>query len=174
MSNIGIDYAGPASTVNRDLETGIRYGILPLGEICQAWGDSSDPDYGPPTCGECGNEAKPSSSAKGEYYCPTCKVWFNGEYAYGDEPVSNVLDDGEYKAFDDDSGDVWWVKSPYYTYAQYCSPCAPGACHLSNPREPDSGAAKCYCPGHDWFEEGKAPFKMWRVDNDEEVKPEEK
>jgi len=92
MCSKGIDYSGVGATCNRDLETGIRYGIIPQNDILQAWADSSEPDYG-------------------ELHCPKC---------------GNNLDDGDYLAASDSEGDVWVYRSPYYTRAQFCSPCAPG------------------------------------------------
>jgi hypothetical protein len=54
------------------------------------------------------------------------------------------------------------VKSPFYTYAQFCSPCVPGAGNLDNPM---AEGVKTYCLGHDWFEGGVAPYPVWRVDD---------
>ena len=53
MSNI--DYG--LGQTNIDLKTGIRYGVLPQNDILQSWCDSAEPDYGPPTCPKCGNDA---------------------------------------------------------------------------------------------------------------------
>jgi hypothetical protein len=52
------------------------------------------------------------------------------------------------------------LKSPYYTYANYCSPCVPGAGNLDDIVE---GEVKTYCFGHDWFEEEKAPYPVYSV-----------
>jgi hypothetical protein len=79
--------------------------------------------------------------------------------------------------------DVFVSKSPYFTYAQFCSPCVPGACNLDNPFEglavpsgrhgsfaEDYGAeaqaigyVKCYCLGHDFFDGEKAPYEVFSV-----------
>ena len=54
MSN-GIDYG--MGLANTDHATGIRYGVIPCSAVLQAWSDDSEADYGPPICGQCGNEA---------------------------------------------------------------------------------------------------------------------
>lgn len=182
MKNTGIDYSGIGSTINRDKDSGIRYGVIPANDIGQAWYDSAEPDYGDPTCPKCGNPVK---EAKGEYakythanhqcsdyVCHGCKYVFGSESAYSDEPVGGQnVDDGTVKAHEDSSGDVWVFKSPYFTYAQFCSPCAPGACHLRNPLDEPSEPNRCYCLGHDWFEDGKAPYPVYSVETGEIVNP---
>jgi hypothetical protein len=185
----GIDY-GMGQT-NVDHETGIRYGVISMHEITQAWCDSSDSDYGPASCPKCGNEAVDEDTAinavreeqarSGEpvtdiddvvfeplhagscadHYCADCGVLFGSDEAYGDEAIGHNLDDGEYKATQGgDDSDVFVLKSPYYTKAAYCSPCAPGACHLAHP---DEDGDRAYCFGHDWFEGGVAPYPVYEV-----------
>jgi hypothetical protein len=61
--------------------------------------------------------------------------------------------------------------SPFYTFAQFCSPCVPGAGNLDNAM--DEGV-KTYCLGHDWFESGKAPYPVYSVTSGELVDPETK
>lgn len=65
--------------------------------------------------------------------------------------------------------DLFVFKSPYYTYAQFCSPCVPGAGNLDHPVPPDAGAPKSYCLFHDWFDDEKAPYRIWRVGDDVEI-----
>ena len=180
----GIDYSGPSGTCNRDIDLGIRYGVISQLIVLQAWSDSSEPDYGAPHCHYCGNECFDSGhcdtpdfddpenadievSGCGEYYCDTCRKAFDGEYAYGD-PIGYVLDDGEYKASCGDDGDIFVIRSPFYTHAQFCSPCAPGAGHLGNPC-PDG--PKTFCFGHDWFEGDIAPYPVYSVKTGELVLP---
>ena len=89
--------------------------------------------------------------------------------------------------------DVFVSKSPYFTYAQFCSPCVPGACNLDNPFEglavpsgrhasfaEDYGAeaqaigyVKCYCLGHDFFDGEKAPYEVFSVATGKRVLKEE-
>ena len=144
MSDYGIDYG--SGLTNIDKETGIHFGVIPENAVLQAWADSSEGDYGPATCPKCGNDAVdiddesvPELPADGweddgrDYACLDCKYSFSSDDAYGDEPQAYVLDDGEYKATADEHGDIFITKSPCYTHAQSCSPCAPGTCRLENP-----------------------------------------
>ena len=158
----GIDY-GNGST-NIDPETGIRYGVIPANDVLQCWADESEPDYGEPTCPKCGNEAQSIDAAPDEwgdnpewtdngsdYCCPHCRYTFETYEAFGDEPLGFTLADEEYRAsqYGDDS-DIFITKSAYFTHAQFCSPCAPGACHLGNPVDSDGPRAYCFTP--DWFD----------------------
>lgn len=61
------------------------------------------------------------------------------------------------------------LASPYFTHAQFCSPCAPGACYLLSPT--DKTGPKAYCLNHDWFEGDKAPYPVWEVATGKLVKP---
>ena len=185
----GINYAGH-STVNMDVKTGIRYGVISSNDLnLDIVFESFENDYGAPTCGNCGNEVISTDEDEAEdedgnelntdkyahpkygcddYVCHDCECFLDSSDAYGDEAIGANLDDGEYIASMSTSGnDIFVIKSPYYTRAEFCSPCAPGACHLSSPC--DDGD-KAYCFGHDWFEDGKAPYKVYRVSDDSEVK----
>lgn len=65
--------------------------------------------------------------------------------------------------------DLFIIKSKFYSYAQFCSPCVPGAGNLDSPMGPETGAPRCYCLGHDWFEHDKAPYRVWRVEDHVEL-----
>ena len=134
--NKGIDY-GMGST-NIDKSNNIRFGVIHQHKVLQAWCDGSEPDYP----------------------CENCEVPEDERDMCDCEAVSFILDDGEYIAESDSYGDIFITKSPYYTRAQFCSPCAPGACYITNTY--DDGE-KAYCFGHDWFEDGKAPYPVYRV-----------
>ena len=178
MAYAGIDYG--MGTANRDPETGIRYGVISQNSVGQAWYDSAEADYGEPTCPKCGNKAlaydgdshneyaAPANRryACADYACEECKILINSEDAFGDEPAGwNYSGDG-YELTDCLDNDIFVLKSPFYTFAQFCSPCVPGAGNLDNAME---DGAKTFCLGHDWFEEGKAPYRLYRVDTGEEV-----
>lgn len=185
----GIDY-GMGKT-NIDTETGIRFGVISQNELLQAWCDSAEPEYGAPHCPQCGNEAQTGESKSeqrgnsvtcwtehppeaedydtphgccGDYRCDECRILFDGEDAFGDEPLGHVLDDGEYKATQSgDDSDIFILKSPYFTRCRYCSPCAPGAGHLTSC---DDDGIRAYCFGHDWFyddEHESAPYPVFCV-----------
>ena len=168
-----IDY-GMGQT-NIDKKTGIRFGVIPVNEVLQAWHDSSEPDYGKPSCPKCGNDAKENNhdadyaskswwKCNMEYVCDNCEYCFDSYEAYGDEAIGYNLDDGQYQASQDSYGDIFIVKSPYYTLCEYCSPCAPGAGYIMN-----KGEVKAYCFGHDFFEDEKAPYKVFSVATGEEI-----
>lgn len=53
-----------------------------------------------------------------------------------------------------------------WTFAQFCSPCVPGAGSLDNPVE---DGAKTYCLDHDWFDGGVAPYPVFRVADDKQM-----
>lgn len=197
----GIDYAG-FTQVNRDKTTGIRYGIIPANDVGQAWYDAGEPDYGDPHCPECGNEAKRGKSKSkksgngvmvwsehpkyranykrlrdrgcGDYACDDCKILFDGEDAFGGEPCGITFNEDGYSLNEDSSGDLWVFKSPYFTYAQFCSPCAPGACYLRNPLDEPCESNKCFCLHHDWYENGVAPYPVCSMATGRLIKAEKK
>jgi hypothetical protein len=177
--NPGIDYGRGLTNIDR--ETGIRYGVIPVNDVLQGWADSAEADYGPPHCPKCGNEAGLGSAADapdfeeeeyevdgaGDYYCADCKWAFDADECYGEEPIAFILDNGEYRAQQSgDDTDIFILKSPYYTHAQFCSPCAPGAGYLRNPV---ADGPKTYCFGPDWFDEDiePCPYPVYRVSDDE-------
>lgn len=175
----GIDY-GRLGQTNRNTETGIHYGVIPLNDLNEWAIEDFEADYGPPTCGKCGNEASEGmpedeegyERARGagrDYHCETCKRIFGSEDAFRDEPLGWSLENANYTATMGSDNDIFVIKSPYFTHAQFCSPCAPGAGYLLNPCE---DGPRCYCFGHDWFEGNKAPYPVYRVSDGTEVKPE--
>lgn len=126
---------------NVNHETGIHYGVIHQGEVIEAWADSSEPVY--PDC-DC------------EDFCEC-------------EAQAFEYDKGGYKVFQSgDDCDIFITESPYYTTCQFCSPCAPGAGYIMNTVK---DGVKAYCFGHDWFENGKAPYPVYDVKTGKRVKP---
>ena len=94
-------------------------------------------------------------------------------------------DDGQCDYSDNDyelhvSGDgfgIFVMKSPYYTYCRKCSPCAPGAGDLNTPVDivgleiESNRGQKAYCLDKSFFDDeyAKIPYRVFRVDNDQEV-----
>lgn len=202
MSYDGIDYG--MGTTNIDRETGIRYGVISLRYVLQAWADSSEPDYGDPHCPKCGNDAEDltaddvyfcreceylfdSSEAYPDececphcpkcgnnagdltaddapdlndmtveewecdgtdYFCRECEYLFGANEAYPDECECFRYDDTDYHCWQDSYGDIFVMRSPYYTRGRFCSPCAPGAVSLGT-----DGGIKAYCFGEEWFDD---------------------
>ena len=177
----GIDYGLGQSNV--DLENGIRYGVISQNSVLQAWADSSEADYGEPTCGNCGNpcveishESVPDldtvedwDNSGHDYACVACKRTFWSDEAFGYEPLGYSYEADGYKLTDCLDNDIFVLKSLYFTYAQFCSPCVPGAGNLDT-TGPEG--VKTYCLGHDWFDDSKAPYPVFSVETGLEVFPE--
>lgn len=182
---VGIDYGLGQSNV--DLKTGIRYGVISQHTVGQAWYEDAEPDYGKPTCPKCGGKAHSYADypdrlpiSKGDmegwecdwyegspdYLCPECKYLFTSEAAFPDEPLGWTFEDDFYSLQDCLDSDIIVLRSPFYTFAQFCSPCVPGAGNLDNPMK---NGVKCYCLGHDWFESDVAPYPVYRIENDQLV-----
>lgn len=179
VMGMGIDYG--MGRTNIDVETGIRYGVISQNSVLQAWADSSEPDYGPATCPKCGGEVIESHLVNNEgdrwpklyshsvedYACESCEVYLDASDAFGEEPLAWTFDSDGYRLVDCLDNDIMILKSPFYTFAQLCSPCVPGAGNIDSP---DPEGAKSYCLGHDWFEDGKAPYPVYSVETGEEVR----
>jgi hypothetical protein len=133
----GIDYG--LGITNIDVETEIRYGVISQNEVLQAWCDSSEPYYGESEDGE--------------------------ELPEDAEPLSFEYDGDGYQASCGDDGDIFIIKSPFYTLCAFCSPCAPGAGYIMSTREK---GIKAYCFGHDWFDGNKAPYPVFSVETNQE------
>lgn len=174
MTNLGIDYG--LGKTNIDHETGIRFGVISQNSgVLQAWADSSEPHYGLVECPQCKLEVEP------DFYCSNCEAELD-DYSML-EPLSFYYEEEGYSCEAGDDGDIFVLKSPYYTYAQFCPPCAPGAVHLENPIDapprgktvgigympPKGKSNRGYCFGHDWFEGEKAPYKVYSVKTGKEI-----
>ena len=168
----GIDYSRGLSNVNH--ATGIHYGVISQHAINpDALGDM-EPDYGPATCGYCGGPAEegcidpepdyPEWTDEGsDYFCRKCKRSFNSEDAFSDEACGFSYEEDGYSLADCLDSDIFVFNSPYYTFAQFCSPCVPGAGNLESPCP---NGPKTYALGHDWFNGGVAPYPVYRVSDD--------
>lgn len=197
---MGIDWG--LGRTNIDLSTGIRYGVIPAHDVGAGWYDSAESYYGPACCPKCGNEAADYDTAENEYGaendgaelspamshscadfgCVRCGLYFGSDEAYGDEALAHrvgIGEDGEEEEGADvvatqggDDCDIFVLRSEYFTFAPFCSPCAPGACYL---RDADyAGDDRAYCFGHEWFwdtERGYAPYPVFRVSDGAEVYP---
>lgn len=155
---MSIDYG--LGKTNIDTKTGIRYGVISEHEVGQAWYDESEAYYGSPHCPKCGTELDTDIDDGHECECGYTIDWI-GDECYGDEPHSQYIDNGEYSATCDNSGDIFIIKSPYYTKCAFCSPCAPGAGYLTS----EGDDCKAYCFGPDWFD-GEPPYTVYRVSDD--------
>ncbi len=188
--DVGVDYSG--GTANVDRTTGIHYGVIHMNDLSLwAW-EEFEADYGNPHCPKCGNDVEEytseyvdqlitdgvivsedelsdyTSGSCADYICESCGLILGSDHVYGDEPNGWLLDDGGYKAWIDQYNDVMITRSPYYTHAQFCSPCAPGAGHLAHPT---ANGPKTYCFGPEWFEGDKCPYDLYSVATGMLVRP---
>lgn len=172
----GIDYSGIGGTCNRDRETGIRYGIISQESVsCYTIEDilSNGDDLG---FAHMKQEAKDAvaraiASAIDDYG----QIGDPDELAHEiiensvewhdcDESGPYAFEEGDLKVQTTSDNNLWVFKSPFYTRAQFCSPCVPGAGNLDTfcPDGP-----KTYCLPADWFEDGKAPYDIWCAKTDD-------
>ena len=166
-SYAGIDYGHGLSNINFD--TGIRYGVIQANHVGEAWYEDSESVY-VYNCPHCGSG--PLKKGADARRCPNChKSIKDGDWD-DNEPIGFKYEKEGYKCTQDsDSPDIFVCESPFFTYAAFCSPCAPGACYLETELEEPSDSNKAYCLGHDWFEEGKAPYTVYSVETGKVVEP---
>ena len=172
----GIDYGMGRTNINP--ETGIRFGVISRnsGDLTEWVWEGFEGDYGTPTCRECGGDAIDYDDEKhgeykagrgcADYACEHCERVIDSSDAYNDEPNGHDYNADGYVIRADSYGDAFVIRSPFFTRAGFCSPCAPGACHLESPT--DDGE-RCYCLGHDWFRDGVAPYPVYSVETGELV-----
>lgn len=156
----GIDYGLGRSNINK--ETRLRFGVISQDTVGQAWYEDAEADYGEPHCPKCGRELK---EPEDRHVCEHCghEIRWVGDECYGDEPLGFSFEDDKYTLVSCLDFDIMVLKSPYYTYAQFCSPCVPGACNLNSPLTEPSENNRCYCLGPEWFEDHKAPYPVYSV-----------
>ena len=166
--SIGIDYGW--GSVNIDHKTGIHYGVISQHSIDpQALWDDVEYDYGKPTCPNCGDDIRESTADEDkDFYCEKCDTAQWSDSVYSNEPLGWSFEESEYSLGPCHDSDIFVFRSPYYTFAQFCSPCVPGAGDLDGY---DKDGVKTYCLGHDFFEDNKAPYPVYNVSDDKEVKP---
>ena len=158
----GIDYSNGRS--NRS--GGYHYGVIPCHDLAPWIYDEIDPVY-VARCPHCGDDLDKSFDCDDEDHnsCVVCGMTLI-ESDFDDQSADYyTLNDPDYDAavaFDSDS-DLFITRSPYFTRAQFCSPCAPGAGYLRNPC--DTGP-KTFCLGHEYFVNGVAPYPVYRVGDD--------
>lgn len=162
----GIDYGRGLTNINT--KTGIRYGVIGQNEVLQAWADSSEPQY-TYYCPHCGHG--PLAKGYDAKRCPKCyKAIKESDFDF-QEPDGFTYEQDGYVCTCGEDRDIFITKSPYYTYSQLCSPCAPGAGYIIHELEDRDPRYRAYCLGHDWFEDQKAPYTVYSVETNEIVLP---
>lgn len=158
---------------NIDPKNGIRFGVIALTSVSGYALDDLVYDY-PFNCPDCGNNILvKSKSARYDYYCQSCRTWHMEEDCYGEESTGFHYDGDGYKLIDCLDFNIMVIESLYYTKAEYCSPCVPGAGNLDSTS--DDGV-KTYCLGPDWFDgDNKIPYHVYLVKDNSaiEVREEE-
>ena len=197
----GHDYG--LGQTNIDHATGIRYGCISTHSLSPYFWEDVEHDYGPPTCPVCGNDAdNPSENPDyngavkpyrehscADHFCKDCLVYFSSEDAFPDEPLGWSLVEGTTKIVDCLDSDALVLKSRYYTFAPFCSPCVPGAGNLDNvyadvpeiarstrnavigeaPKLLSFFGVKTYCLDKSFFEHEACPYPYWSVETNELV-----
>lgn len=164
----GIDYSGHGATCNRNLETGIRFGIIAENETHGFIWEEVETEYffG---CPHCGNEfsTKIRDSERDPIKCKSCKEVSKRDDCWGEEPIATYYETEDLKYFVDSSNDIWVTFSRYVTFAMYCSPCVPGGCSLGSPVSNYGPIAFCLPP--EYFEGEKPPYDIytWEVETNE-------
>lgn len=166
---------------NYDEKTGIHFGVISphsinqetLSDLCDK---STDTIY----------EASKKDFLKDlESFCDEHNIDFKNinEDSFIDEFNQNYendyhgyeYEDKEYSLhISDDNFGIFVMKSPFFTYTQQCSPCAPGAGDLDSPITKEEyeklphdsfmyGAVKSYCLPDVYFDNDKAPYDYFEV-----------
>lgn len=189
---LGIDYG--FGQTNIDLENGIRYGVISQHSIGSFAFDDLEPVYAGPNCPKCGDDAIdvselteetidafPQYRAHGcsDYACTSCAILLDSSDVWSEEAIGFRSTDPNYEIDACLDSDLFILRSPFYTFAPFCSPCVPGAGNLDSASDASgtsdaTNGVKTYCLGHDWFEDGRAPYVVYRVSDDSIVEVEAK
>lgn len=164
----GIDYSLGQSNYDPK-NPSFHYGVISQHSLVHWLYDELETHYSE-YCPHCGNELS-NGWEDNDSHCPFCDCEIIDGDQYGEEPDSQYLDSDGYYGELCSHGELFLLKSDYYTFAQYCSPCFPGAGNLDSPCE---NGPKTYCFSHDWFESGVAPYPVLRVSDDSLVIPQPK
>ena len=161
----GIDYSLGRSNRN---ESGFCFGVISQNSVASWIFDYQEFDFGTPqeaiACPECGKEY--TAKAWGETISCECGESFDADLRDFAEPVGWSAEFDGYRLCDCLQNDIFVLQSPYFTHAQFCSRCVPGAGNLDSPCE---SGPKTLCLGHDFFESGVAPYPVFSVDTGELV-----
>jgi hypothetical protein len=164
-----------------DPATGIRYGVISQHSINHDVLADMGPYWGSPHCPKCDDANMTLAltvAHHDDYACLKCGEISCPEACFPEEPIGLLRKHDGYIVTDCLDSDLFVLASPYFTYAQYCSPCVPGACNLDSPLDvtftagewtPENEVAlqartknKCYALGLEWFD-GPCPYPIWSV-----------
>lgn len=151
----GIDYG--RGLTNVDHETGIRFGVIHVHEMPFFYDEAEleYPEFDPIEYGLEANE-------KGEFDEDEMETSRQSFFEYAEPLAWSISNSDCIMSHSQDDSDIFVTKSKYFTYARLCSPCAPGACYLTN--QTNENGYKAYCPPPDMFEEGECPIDIYSVE----------
>lgn len=157
---IGIDYGSYTGT-NRNSRTGIHYGVISQNSVMpEALDDILE--HGVDSAWENAIADLKKEHGEGtEAYESAVEEMGN---QWETEFNNYVYERNGYKLTGCLQNDLFILDSPYYTHAQFCSPCVPGAGNLNHPCKT---GPKTYCLGAGWFDDGKAPYPIYEVQTGE-------
>lgn len=150
---VGIDY-GMGQT-NIDTKTGIRYGVISQHSLCGFALDDIFQHGIDPAWDEAVADLEKEHSGDEEAFDEA------REDLAGQWETSRLLyERNGYKLETTRDNELFVLISPYYTHAQFCSPCAPGAGNLN---KPCGDGPQTYCLGVEFFEE-KPPYPVFSIE----------
>lgn len=191
----GLDYARGTAT-NRDAVTGIRYGVISqysvnpdaIEDIYSHGEDLSYKEAHAEAMREARTEWENAGNSAEDFDEDSASQDFADGYE-SDNGLNDYLYERDgYKLTGCLSNDLFVIRSPFFTVAQFCSPCVPGAGNLDSPFESvnnqegldgvdylneaeSAGFPRVYCLGHDWFESNMAPYAVYSVETGKLVMP---
>lgn len=154
------------STPNIHPETGIRYGVICPSFVDQ-WYEWSHAvvDEQCPHCGS--GKVEIIDDVNGGYRCEDCKATFMEDESEDITVVGRTYTTIRYKANQAVEGEEIIIsESPYFTYARLCAPTFPNAGDLNSAIAiviSESDGYKTYCFGHTWYNNGAAPYPIYKV-----------
>ena len=177
-THAGIDYGLGKSNI--DQSTGIRYGVIPsraidqysLEELCDLGTDTDYEDYRKSvrdaidealsSALDCYIARQKSIQAIVDAAVDEAEEHLGDNYEQTGDNQRFTYEGEGIKLEHHSDGDLFITASPFYTHAQFCSPCAPGAGYLLNPC-PDG--PKTYCLPPSFFEGDLPPYPVYKVSN---------
>jgi hypothetical protein len=170
-----IDYG--RGLVNIDTETGIRYGVVHMNSLDNAWDrmeQGTNLDFEEYKEHIRNRLARAIDGVLDDEGLDQCNM-------SADDYAAEIVDSLEFDRYENNGdfvryeleedglnlrttnrGDLFVIKSPFYTLARFCSPCAPGAGDLYAARD---GGVRTYCLPADWWSE--CPYPIYRCDNNQ-------
>ena len=140
---------------NMNEKTGIHYGVISFNSVMPEAYDDIYVNGENVTMNDALADHMVNIDEDDENYDNIVQEFYDNWYA--DDDQYSYKQDGYH--LETTSFGIYVIESPFYTYARQCSPCCPNAGDLDSP---DEQGFKTYCLGPDWFEDEKAPYKIFK------------